>query len=137
MLEALQNIADDLGLNFTAGRSSDLNALADSHAEGFLLFYEGYFRADQFQTMPGHLRYVHKVNYILLLPSKPTDTVQDKIANKRLLKPMNEAIMARLFRLGIASNMSVNMDFTLNKTDRNMDGFAQSLLLATPAVSLC
>ena len=130
MLEALQQIATALGLNFSYGTKNDLNILADSHKEGFLLFHEGYFRAEQSVSTAGHLIYSHRLTYIPLTPSGIADTVTDRAGYLAALKPMNEQILKRLILLGRASNMSVTMSLVLNVSDRNMDGLQQLITIS-------
>lgn len=137
MLEALQQIATSLGLPFSYGTQNDLNILADSHTEGFLLFHEGYFRAEQSITTAGHLIYAHNLSYLILTPSKLADTVTDRSGYLDELKPMNEQILSRLILLGRPSGLRVTMNLTVNLTDRNMDALRQTLNLTTDAVSLC
>ncbi|GAB3643942.1 hypothetical protein [Spirosoma arcticum] len=135
MLDALQTLADTVGHTFGYGGDVDLDNIAQSHTEGYLLFHEGYFEANLNQDGQGALEYRHLLILDVCAPSLVSDSPDTKREHLLALKVEMEKVYARLTKLGQISGARAQMG--LNLTSRNLDAIKLTLTLLTPAVSIC
>lgn len=137
MIDELEAIAGEIGAGFCFGTLSDLNIFADHHAEGLLLFHEGFHVADVARLKSGAIQYSYPLSLVLLTPGALADAPSETRANLALLRPIVTNLFAILSkRYGVASARESG-NLLVKRTDRVLDGIRLSLTVTTDLQPLC
>ncbi|GAB3994609.1 hypothetical protein GCM10028807_32580 [Spirosoma daeguense] len=136
-LSALSQSKGGPAVLFGYGTRAQLNVLADLHEREVLLFHEGYLQSQPRILTNGAFQRVYQLTLFLFIPSALSDKPEQKRAHIDLLAPISMRLYQLLDNAGIINNANESANFSLNLTDRNLDGIRLTLSLTLDALSLC